>query len=435
MKCLLISRDERHAFLLEQLEAEGNEVRLLCKHDTGAWRGLIERTKNLEEARKWEPDIVVIDSPGFGPLAKTLQDDGFKVFGGSKLQDKLAENFQFGMSILEAAGVATSDYTKFDSVSDAAEYVQGKKRPWLFRHPSGQFQCCANDVELQLYMEELCTDNAMPATFSIQKGFPEFVNAGLMLRPQFYLVGFFNSEGLMNPVLRLDMAYNLLPDGQGIPTIEGVNLRQVDIQEDDVDSTLRRLEKTLGAMKYYGPVFLGCMVDYDNDKKEEFGPGKRTCCAVDIQMSPPDGFWAALLRGLTMPLQNFLDRVCNPRRPNTPYEFHKGIVCSRKLTLPPYPYTEAPWTTAANRYQLAKAGIPPTRFRKEPWGVYWNDVFQAEGEPGFLQASGPLLGYVVGRGESYPHAVREAQKIAESCAIPYAQMKVDDGLAEFNLSF
>lgn len=427
MKCLLISRDERHAFLLEQLESEGNEVRLLAKNDTGAWKGLVERTKNLEEARKWEPDIVVIDSPGFGPLAKTLQDDGYKVFGGSKLQDKLAENFQFGMSILEAAGVPTSDYTKFDSISDAAEYVQGKRRPWLFRYPDGRFHCCSTDVDLQLYMEGINAAGLFPDTFSIQKGFPEFINAGIMLRPQFYLVGFFNSEGLMNPVLQMDMAYNLLPDGQGVPTVEGVNLRPVELNADDVDKTLRKLEKTLTAMRYCGPVFLGCMTDWED--------GERHVCAVDVQMSPPDGFWAAAVRGLTMPLQNFLDRVCNPRRPNTPYEFYKGFVCSRKLTLPPYPYTEAPWTSPAGRYQLAKAGIPPTRFRREPWGVYWNDVFQAEGEPGFLQASGPLLGYVVGRGDCCQDAAREAQKIAGSCAIPYAQMKVDDGLAEFNLTF
>src|ERR1017187_5363091 len=146
MKVLLISKDERHSFLLEQLESEGNEVRLMSKTDTGAWQGLVARAHNLEEVREFGPDMVIIDSPGQGALAKLLVDEGFKVFGGSKLQDKLSENYLFGISLLETAGVDTLDYTAFDNVPDAAEYIQGKRHPWLMRHPDGSSHSEPDDV-------------------------------------------------------------------------------------------------------------------------------------------------------------------------------------------------------------------------------------------------------------------------------------------------
>jgi hypothetical protein len=226
----------------------------------------------------------------------------------------------------------------------------------------------------------------------------------------------------------MDISYNLLPNQQGIPTVEGVNLRACDMDSEETQKTLRKLEKTLGVVNYHGFVFLGCHTDYEK--------GERKTVVVDLQVSPPDGFWAAFARGLEMPMGLFFDRACNPkRRSNTPYEFYKpGYIVSRKLTLPPYPYTEASWVTPKSRLQMAREGIPATRFFRQKWGVYWNDVFQAEGDKGFLQACGPLLGYVVGRGETYVEAVGNCQDQVSSIQIPYAQIKVDDSLAEFNLA-
>ena len=425
MKALLISQDERHSFLLEQLEAEGNEVRLMARRDTGAWRGLVERVHNLEEAKAFGPDLVLIDTPGQGALAKLLQDEGFKVFGGSKLQDKLADNYLFGMSLLENAGVDTLDYTQFTDVTEASEYINGKHHPWMLRHPDGTCHNCKDDIEMQLHLEGLYQNGGLPKVFTLQKGLPDYVDGGMALRPQYYLVGLFNSEGLMNPALRMDIARNILPDGQGVPTIEGCQVTPVKTDSDLPKKTLKKLEKTLQGLRYTGWVFLGCTADWDGDSD--------STVVVDFQMTPPDGFWAACARGLNMRLDHFLDRALNPKRPNTPFEFYPGYVTSRKLTLPPYPYTEAPWVTAEIRGKMARTGIPKTVFHREKWGVYWNDVFATE--DGKLEACGPLLGYVVGRGETYESSAREAQKIAMGIPIQYAQVKVDDSMAEINLSW
>jgi hypothetical protein len=423
MRVLLISKDERHAFLLEQLEGEGNEVLLLCKHDTGAWRGLVQRAASLEQAKAWAPDVVLIDSPGFGHLAKVMTDAGFKVFGGSKLQDKLAEDCLYGMSLLENAGVATADFTKFQDVSDASDYVQGKSHPWLMRFPSGETFNADNDVDLQLQLARLEQEDKVPASFTLQRGFPQFIDHALVIRPEFYMVGLVNSEGLMNPVLKLDLARNLLPDGQGIPTVEGVTMRSVPFSDPLPQETLKKLDGVLQAFNYTGFVYLGCVTE------PAPGGGER-CCVVDFQLSPPDGFWAAFARGLNMTLTNFLDRAVNPRRSTTPYEFATGYVCSRKLTLPPYPNTEADWLTPAERFKL-RLDTPHTVFTNERWGVYWNDVYRRE--DGDLQACGPLVGYATGCGSTYAAAERDTRNIARSLPIRFIQMKVDDSLAPFNL--
>ena len=424
MKVALVAMDERNAFLLEQLEREGHEVCLLSRNYTGAWEGLVPRSKGFREVVEWGPDVAIVDSPGLGSAAKALTDSGIPTLGGGKLMDKINDNYLFGMSFLSAAQVRTSEFERFTDAADAAEYVHGKSRPWLFRNSDGTCRCCRDDVDLQFYMESLIQAGKMPAEFAVQLGFPEHLDKELMLRPQSYWCGLYNSTGLMNPCLRLDVAHNLLPAGQGVPTVEGVNLRPVAIGE---ASVLRQLEKPLRAINYTGWVFVGCVRDWDERT------GESVECAVDIKTQPPDGFWAAILRGLTMSFANFLDRAANPKRPNAPFEFWPGHTASRKLSLPPYPLTEAPWLSDAQRQDLGRNLLPPTRFRREPWGVYWSEVWQPPEDRGYLHARGVNLGYVVGRGTSHIEAVEEAMRVTANLPIQFAQVRVEDGLAEFNL--
>lgn len=55
------------------------------------------------------PDIIVIDSPGFGSLAQRLRKCGFPIIGASMLTDKLSFDTIYNTSIFKICGLATSN--------------------------------------------------------------------------------------------------------------------------------------------------------------------------------------------------------------------------------------------------------------------------------------------------------------------------------------
>lgn len=421
MKYCLLGRDESHAYILDRLKAEGHEVLLLARTKTGAWEGLLERAASLQVVREWKPDIIIIDSTGFGPIAKTLADEGFKVFGGSNLQDSLQKDYLFGLGVLEAAGVPTCEHSRFTALEDAVDYLQTKDQAWAMRTSDGMVSNFPSTIALQLHLEKCYQDGEVPANFALQRGFPDNVDGGIALNPMYYLVGLFNSQGLMQPCFKMTTAHNLLPSGQGIPTYEGVNLQPIPIQDEKIQSTLKKLQPTLKTVNYTGWVWVGCTDEWDK-KKNEY------CTrAMDFRVSPPDGFWAALLGGLQMSVEHFFGRVLSPRKTdhaNTPFEFTPGVVVSRKLTLPPYPLTEAPWLEPKERTRL-RSTTPDVCVPRTP-GVFWSDV--AAGEGGCLQVTGPVVGYATGNGASSGEALRDLGRAVQMLKIPYLQVKCEDGL-------
>lgn len=434
MKVLLMSQNEQHAFLLRQLQLEGNEAMMLVRESTGSWEGIVDRGNSLQDALTFHPDVVIVDSPGFGPLVKRLRESELKVFGGGGIHDRLSEDFLFGMQMLENAGVETCDYQEFRDVVDASEYVAGQEQPWYIRFPDGSGVGCNDTISCQMTLEQLSSDGKIPKRFALQKGFPDFVGGSkansmhVMLRPQEFLVGLFNERGLMNPCLSMQVTGNLLPGEQGISTIEGVTLRQLPFDNQLVGQTLKRLEASFKSLNYTGFVFLGIIHEFR--EVEDKGYNDLVPCVVDFSLTPPPGFWAAFLRGLEIRLDFWLDRVLNPRRDNTPYDWFQGWVTSRKLTVPPYPLTEAPWLTPKDRFELARQHLPPIYFAKEDWGIYWNQIARS-GEG--LKVVGPHVGYLVGRGVDYYASLQEIRNTTDCLQIPWRQVKVDpDPFYEFN---
>jgi len=411
VKYALIGRDERHGYLLDALRKEGHEVKMLSRARTGAWDGMLDRLSDLQSLREWGPDLVLVDSPGFGPLIKTLGEEGFRVFGGSKLADRLDGNYLYGLSILEGAGVPTVEHSRFTDVTDAVDYTMGKQQPWALRTPDGTFLNFKDTPALQLHLEKLYTAGG-PSEFALQRGYPDVSSDGLMLNPMYYLVGLYNSTGLMSPCFRMSTAHNLLPHSMGVPSMEGVSLKVESLDSSAVESTLLKMQKALGAVNFTGWVFLGCLEEWDKDEGY-------TTKVLDFRVSAPDGFWAALLQGLNMSFEHFLDRVMNPRRPNTPFEFQDGCVVSRKVSLPPYPLTQARWVNKPLQDLL-----PDISWHRSQ-SVYWVDVKSLDG---MLTPSGPVVGYVAARGRDSGDALHALGLVVNTLNIPYMQVKVEDGM-------
>lgn len=429
MKFLLISEDESNAFLLDRLQVENHETRWLAKSaHPEAWNGILTKSAGLQEAMEWQPDITIVDGVGFGPVAKRLRDAGLKVFGGGRLQDRMAEDWLYSMSLLDTLKVATHGVEKFTSVAEASEFIHAKEQPWYFRGPDGTGFGTDSTQAMQECLEEMYQAGRVPDVFTLQRGFPSMRGNQIRLHPEFFLAGMFNERGLMDPVLQIQAAYNLLPDRQGIDTCEGVTVTSLKIDDPDVLATLRKCEPMFKQMQYNGWAFMG--VIYGENEAGDIGP-----IVTDFFLTPPPGFWACFAGGLKMQLGLFLDRAVNPSRPNTPFEFWEGVVSSRLLSVPPYPMTEAPWISSEMRQSLLQQ-IPPIKISYADWGVFWNSIRQ-NGSPSTAELTGPKVGWIVGRAPhwGYEESLRQIRNTAEGLPIPFKQCKTDpDPVYEFNVS-
>ena len=430
MKFLLISEDESNAFLLDKLQAEEHETRWLAKSaHPEAWSGILTKSLGLQEAIEWRPDITIVDGVGFGPVVKQMQAADLRVFGGGRIQDRLSEDWLYSMGLLDTLKIPTHGVEKFTSVADAAEYIHAKEQPWYYRGPDGNGFGTDTTQGMQEMLEEMYQNGNVPAVFTLQRGFPSYHGSKIRLHPEFYIAGMFNERGLMDPVLQIQAAYNLLPDRQGIDTCEGVTVTSLKIDDPDVQATLRKCEPMFKTMQYRGWAFMG-VVYGEREEGNSYGP-----IVTDFFLTPPPGFWACFVGGLKMKLGLFLDRAVNPNRPNTPFDFWNGVVSSRLLSVPPYPMTEAPWISEEMKQTLLQQ-TPPVRIAYADWGVFWNSIRQ-NGSPSTAELTGPKVGWIVGRGPrcGYEESLRQIRNTAEGLPIPFKQCKTDpDPVYEFNAS-
>jgi hypothetical protein len=417
VRVLLLSRDERNAFLLHRLQQEGNDVMLLTNQGMGSWSGLIERATSPQQAAAWKPDVVLVDSPGFGPVLKRFAEMGFPIIGGSGFHDRVERDFMLGMSLLDTVGVPTTEYHDFSDISTASEYVHGKHHPWRMVFPNRTSEGFPDDVALQYRMEEMVANQNMPPRFALTRDFPSMNGNSMTLRSQFIMVGMMGAKGLMNPVMALQISNNLLDDDQGIMTQEGCTLVPMPMSHPLVALTLSRLSLSLLNLNYRGPVFLDCVTEPPMNENEWQG----RVCVHNFGMTVPDGFWAAFIRGLEMTFEWFLDRLLNPRSHPTPFEFFQGVVSARKISVPPYPLTEAPWLSQEARESLLKM-MPPVKLPFESGAVYWNGI-RRNGSDSTVELVHPVIGYLTGRAGDYQGSLEQIRSEAEQIRIPYAQVK------------
>ena len=405
MKILLLSADEENAFLLRRLQDEGNEVKLLTKTSIGVWKGVIELAESPAAAVEWGPDLVLVDSPGFGEFVQRFRELGIAVVGGGTFADKISQEYLTSMLFLEASQCRTCDYYDVETAEGIYDYVSATDRPWRVIGGDRHFKAFDDNARLEAWFE------SNPE----YKGFVLVPDIQVPKQNRFKVAGFVNSRGSMNPAFVYNCCY-----GMGIFTTEGVTLKRIANDHPIVQVSIGKVAEKLYGMGYQGPVFLDCVVDpTEEDNEDEYTTGS-AIRIEDFTLTPPDGFWAAFARGLDMPLHYFLDRLANPRRPNTPFDFSKGYVSSRKVSVPPYPMTEAPWIDEEKREAL-KAMMPREKVYADPH-IYWSGVSRQD--DGMYDIVNPVVGYLTGKGPDQAASRTEITNAWSDLKIPYSNVAI-----------
>src|SRR5260370_39264406 len=85
--------------------------------------GFVPNVSTPESSYDWS-DLIVFPDGGYGQKAQELRKNGFTVWGGTSLTDKLESDRSFGQEAMKNAGIPIVPFREFKTLEEAIAYVQ-----------------------------------------------------------------------------------------------------------------------------------------------------------------------------------------------------------------------------------------------------------------------------------------------------------------------
>lgn len=317
------------AYLMKQ---EGHEVKLFIddKESQTNFNNIVEKSsdwkKDLEWVGKGENSLVVFDDIDYGKIQEDLRAEGYSVFGGCELGDKLESDRQYAQEIFLKYGIKTVPIKNFPDIDTSINFVKKNKNAWVIK----QNGCAAKNVNyvgrfddgrdlidvLENYEKNLEGDNK---SITLQQRIQGVEIAVSRL---------FNGEDWVGPIYVNVEHKKFFPGDLGPTTSEMGTLVWCEPDEKSklFAETLSRLKPHLQKIKYRGMIDLNCIVDqtgaYPLEASPRFG-SPIVYAQTELNKSP----WAEILKAVADGKDYDL-------------KTQKGYSIVVLVTVPPFPYTK-----------------------------------------------------------------------------------------------
>ena len=173
MKFLWISKYADTLALAMRVAQEGNDVELCILDPKRKTCGqqLIKKVGDWRKALS-KDKVVVFDMVGSGNTAESLKKQGYAVFNGSGLGDKLELDRVYGTEVMQTAGINTPHTESFTDWGKAEEYVKERRGNYVFK-PSGNMGCALtyvayNDKDMIHFLHEIKNEIYKKTEFELQ---------------------------------------------------------------------------------------------------------------------------------------------------------------------------------------------------------------------------------------------------------------------------
>jgi phosphoribosylamine--glycine ligase len=137
MKILFISNNLIGGNIAKLLLAEGHEVKIFIeeKGRKGNFDSILHKTNDWKKELSWvgKEGLIVFDDIGYGNIQSKLRKQGYKVFGGSQIGDKLESDREYAQKIFSEHGLKIKETKDFENIYDAIEYIQKNPRAWVIK--------------------------------------------------------------------------------------------------------------------------------------------------------------------------------------------------------------------------------------------------------------------------------------------------------------
>lgn len=421
MRVLFISHELVAADLAYLLNIEGCDVKLYIENKKlrGSFRNLVKQTTNWRKELKWvkKDGLIVFDDIGYGDIQDGLRKEGYSVFGGSKLGDKLEENRQWSQKILKKFGLRTLPTYNFDNVKNAIKFAKKNKNgPWVIK----QNGSATKDIN---YVGQF-KDNR--DVISVLKNY--FTNYGnylgkitLQKKALGIEIGvgrYFNGNDWIGPIEINIEHKKMFPGDLGPTTSEMGTLAWYDGNEENklFKETLAKLKPYLKEIDFRGDIDVNCII---NEKG-----------AFALEMTPRLGSPIIHLHSEihASPWHKFLKAVADKK--NFQLKWKKGFGVVVLVAVPPFPYAPRmkgisslglevffhPSIINSHFKHVHFEGISVEKLKTGGWRHYVSD------HPGYIL-------YVTALGKTIDEARKKTNAILKKIHIPKMFYRNDIGIA------
>lgn len=328
MKILFISSENMiGADVARFLHLEGHEVKLFIddKNRKANFENIIKKTTDWKKELKWvgKNGLIIFDDVGYGSIQDKLRKDGYIVFGGSRLADKLEINRAYGQKIMKNCGLQALETYDFNDIDECIAFIKHSKKQWVLKQNDHKLSIntvsqFSNNKDI-LDVLELCkTEYHDKVKIVTLQEKVEGVEIG---------VGrYFNGKDWVGPI-EINFEHKRLFDGDiGPLTGEMGTLAWFDGNEKNVlfQRTIAKMKDYLAKIDFRGDFEINFIVSGDNIYPLEVTP-RMGSPIVHLQSEFIDCRWA-----------EFLKAIASGKSFNLKWQKGYGIVVL--LAVPPFPY-------------------------------------------------------------------------------------------------
>ncbi len=333
MRILFISSSNVIAANLAMLmKDEGHEVKLFIDDEDRKenFENLVDKTEDWRKELKWvgkgKDSLIVFDDIGYGKIQDQLRKDGYSVFGGSEMADKLEEDRQYAQEIFAQHGIKTVPIKNFQDIPSTISFIKKNRGAWVIKQ-NGAASKSLNYVgnfddnrDVLNVLENYQTNlKGQMRTITLQQKI-KGVEIGV--------ARYFNGTDWVGPIEMNVEHKKFFPGDMGPATSEMGTLAWYDDNEKNplFLETLAKLKPYLQKINYRGDIDINCIVNetgaYPLEATPRFG-SPIIYLQSEIHKSP----WA-----------EFLKAIADGKQYNLKWKRGYGVVVL--VTVPPFPYTK-----------------------------------------------------------------------------------------------
>jgi len=314
------------------MKQEGNDVRLFIDDPDRRenFNNLVDKTDDWRAELGWvgkgHDSLIVFDDIGYGKIQDKLREDGYSVFGGSFIADKLESDREYGQKVFKDAGIKIVPIKNFTHVQAAIDFVREHKGAWVIKQ-NGHAPKSVNYVGhfddgrdilnvLESYEENM---HGRVGTITLQQKI-DGVEIGV--------ARYFNGDDWVGPIEMNIEHKKFFPGDMGPATSEMGTVVWYDDNEKNLlfRNTLGKLKPYLQQINFKGDIDINCIVNatgaYPLEATPRFG-SPAIYLHAEIHRSP----WGVFLKAIA---------------DGKPYrlKWGKGYGIVVLLTAPPFPYAK-----------------------------------------------------------------------------------------------
>lgn len=290
------------------------------------FENLIPKINSWEEELGWvgREGLIVFDDVGYGKIQDDLRQDGYTVFGGSEMGEKIETDREYGQKIFAEHGMKVVPLKDFDDMDDAAVFVKKNPGRWVIKQ-NNQKAKYLNYVGVLPYGDDVL---GVLRNF-LHNQYTAHEKISLQEKIDGVEIGigrFFNGTDWVGPIEFNIEHTRFFPGDVGPMTSEMGTLAWYDSNENNnlFQETLEKMKPYLQKSGFRGDFEINCIVN-----KEEIVPLEATARLgtpiVHLQTELHDSPWGEFLYAVAKGEQYDL-------------KWKKGYGIVMLVAIPPFPY-------------------------------------------------------------------------------------------------